>query len=81
MTVPVALPAPLERTAAFTAFAEALMSPDRPLPRLLTGTLPVGEPPVRAIPGINGVLRRSAETPSLPSELGVAWAEAPRTYR
>jgi len=81
MTVPVALLAPLERTAAFTAFAEALMSPDRPLPKRLTGTLPIGEPPERAMPGIDGVLRRSAETRSLPSELGVAWAEAPRTYR
>jgi predicted dehydrogenase len=77
----VPLLAPLERTAAFTAFAETLTTADQPLPKLLTGTVAVGEPPVRVIPGINAVLRRCADTGSLPSELGVAWAETTRNYK
>jgi predicted dehydrogenase len=79
----VALLAPLERTAGFTAFAEALTAPGRPLPTLLDGALVTahGEPParVRVIDGINAVLRRTADTGALPSELGIAWATPART--
>lgn len=72
---------PLSRTAAFTAFAEALTAPGRPAPSLLNGALVTaeGDPPVRVIGGINAVLRRVAETGSLPSELGVPWATPAHT--
>jgi predicted dehydrogenase len=80
----VPLVAPLERTRAFTAFAETLMSPAQPLPALLdddTIVASLGEPParIRVIRGINDLLRRSAQTGALPSELGVSWAVEPRT--
>jgi hypothetical protein len=75
---------PLERTAAFTTFAETLMTAGQRPPALLDDSAvdTHGEPParVRVIRGINAVLRRSAESLFLPSELGVAWAEATRTY-
>lgn len=82
---PAAVPliAPLERTAGFTAFAEALTAPGGPEPTLLDGPLVAaqGEPParVRVITGINDVLRRAAERCALPSELGVGWAGTPYT--
>ncbi|HET6529411.1 MAG TPA: Gfo/Idh/MocA family oxidoreductase [Actinoplanes sp.] len=73
---------PLSRTAAFTAFAEALITPGQPPPARLDDRFVAvhGEPPdhVRIIPGITTVLRRSAQSRLLPSELGVAWAPAPR---
>jgi predicted dehydrogenase len=83
---PVGVPllVPLERTAAFTTFAETLMTAGQPAPARLDDSVvdTHGEPParVRVIRGINAVLRRSAESLLLPSELGVAWAEATRTY-
>ncbi len=82
---PAAVPliAPLERTAGFTAFAQALTAPGGPAPTLLDGPLVVshGERParVRVIAGINDVLRLAAATLSLPSELGIAWAGRPHT--
>ncbi|GGK77369.1 Gfo/Idh/MocA family protein [Mangrovihabitans endophyticus] len=79
----VPLLAPLARTAGFTAFAEALTDPDGPRPSMLDGDLvtSAGEPPqrVRVIRGINALLRRTADTGALPSELGVAWATRPRS--
>jgi predicted dehydrogenase len=82
---PAAVPliAPLERTAGFTAFAEALTAPGGPVPTLLDGPFVVsqGEPParVRVVTGINEVLRRTAGALALPSESGVAWARPPYT--
>jgi predicted dehydrogenase len=82
---PAAVPliAPLERTAGFTAFAEALTAPGGPAPTLLDGprVRSQGAPParVRVIDGINDVLRRAAATLSLPSELPIGWAVRPHT--
>ena len=82
---PAAVPliAPLERTAGFTAVAEALTAPGGPVPALLDGPVVTeqGEPParVRVVTGINEVLRTAAATGALPSELGVGWAVPPYT--
>ncbi|MCA2213124.1 Gfo/Idh/MocA family protein [Jidongwangia harbinensis] len=74
----VPLLAPLERTAGFTAVAEALAAPGNPLPTLLDDALVTehGAPSarVRVIGGINAVLRRVADTGALPAELGIDWA-------
>jgi predicted dehydrogenase len=74
----VALVAPLDRTAAFTAVVQALTGPGAAPPALLDDSFvePVGAGPerVQVIRGINAVLRESAETLKLPSESGVAWA-------
>ncbi|WP_433718295.1 Gfo/Idh/MocA family protein [Actinoplanes sp. CA-051413] len=74
----VALVAPLERTAAFTAVVQALTGPGAAPPTLIDDTFveAVGSGPerVQVIPGINAVLREAAETLKLPSESGVAWA-------
>ncbi|MEV4640633.1 Gfo/Idh/MocA family oxidoreductase [Actinoplanes sp. NPDC049548] len=68
---------PLARTEAFTGVLEALTAPEVPLPTLLGGPLVEIRGGVRVIRGINRVLRRSAETLALPSELGVPWAVPP----
>ena len=74
----VALVAPLERTAAFTAVVQALTGPGAAPPALLDDSFvePVGAGPerVQVIRGINAVLREAAGTLKLPSESGVAWA-------
>ncbi|GAA3921643.1 Gfo/Idh/MocA family oxidoreductase [Amorphoplanes auranticolor] len=74
----VALVAPLERTAAFTAVVQALTGPGAAPPALLDDSFvePVGAGPerVQVIRGINAVLREAAESLKLPSESGVAWA-------
>lgn len=74
----VALVAPLERTADFTAVVQALTGPDADPPMLIDDAFleSVGEGPqrVQVIRGINAVLREAAETLTLPSESGVAWA-------
>jgi predicted dehydrogenase len=77
----VPLLAPLERTAAFTAVAEALSAPGTPLPTLLDGSLVTthGDGPgrVTVIRDINAVLRNAADTMELPFESGVTWAVPP----
>ncbi|MFI7540415.1 Gfo/Idh/MocA family protein [Actinoplanes sp. NPDC049599] len=74
----VALVAPLERTAGFTAVVQALTGPgaDPPTPIDDAFVMSVGEGPerIQVIPGINEVLREAAETLKLPSESGVPWA-------
>ena len=79
----VALLCPLEQTAAFTSVVEALTAPGQPLPALLAGpeVTPVGAGAerIQVIEGINAVLRQSATTARLPSELGVGWAVPPLT--
>ncbi|MBM2620992.1 Gfo/Idh/MocA family oxidoreductase [Actinoplanes sp. LDG1-06] len=65
---------PLESTVAFTTVLEALTLPDAAVPKLL-------KVPGRTIPGINDLLRVSADTLSLPSELGVPWAGRPERRR
>ncbi|MEU8228544.1 Gfo/Idh/MocA family oxidoreductase [Actinoplanes sp. NPDC048967] len=74
----VALVAPLERTAAFTAVVQALTGPGAAPPALIDDAFlaAVGSGPerVQVIPGVNAVLREAAETLKLPSESGVAWA-------
>ena len=74
----VALVAPLERTADFTAVVQALTGPGADPPTLIEDAFleSVGEGPerVQVIPGINAVLREAAETLKLPSESGVPWA-------
>ncbi|WP_431729312.1 Gfo/Idh/MocA family protein [Verrucosispora sp. TAA-831] len=75
----VPLIAPLARTAPFTAVLTALQA--APEPTLLGGgwveTVGDGPQRVRVVPGVNDVLRRSAESGALPTELGVPWAVAP----
>ena len=74
----VALVAPLERTAHFTAVVQALTGPAATAPALIEDPFlaPVGQGPdrVQVITGINAVLREAAETLKLPSESGVSWA-------
>jgi predicted dehydrogenase len=77
----VALIAPLERTAAFTAVLESLTALALPLPELLdepyVESRGAGAGRVQVIRGVNAVLRQSARTGRLPSESGVAWAVPP----
>ena len=73
----VPLLAPLSRTEPFTTVVEWLTAPDVPPPVLLDGRHVEDHDGVRVIPGVNAVLRRSAEETALPSELGVSWAAAP----
>jgi len=74
----VALVAPLERTAGFTAVVQALTGPGADPPALIDDAFveSVGEGPerVQVIPGINAVLREAVGALKLPSESGVAWA-------
>ncbi|MBU2668355.1 Gfo/Idh/MocA family oxidoreductase [Actinoplanes bogorensis] len=65
---------PLESTADFTSVLEALTLPGNPLPHRL-------DVPGHTIPGINALLRRAADTLSLPSELGITWATRPDRWR
>ena len=78
----VALVAPLERTAGFTAVVAALIGAG-PAASTLDGDLvaDIGAGParVRSIRGINAILRRAAGELALPSELGVPWASPPWT--
>ncbi|MCI4065750.1 Gfo/Idh/MocA family oxidoreductase [Micromonospora sp. R77] len=75
----VPLIAPLARTAPFTAVLAALR--DAPAPTLLGGDLVratgTGGQRVLTIGGINAVLRRAAQTGTLPTESGVPWAVPP----
>jgi predicted dehydrogenase len=77
----VPLLAPLDRTAGFTAVAEALSAPGTPLPTLLGGPLVTahgeGSGRVTVIREINAVLRYAADSMELPSESGVGWAVPP----
>ncbi|WP_320064175.1 Gfo/Idh/MocA family protein [Micromonospora sp. RTGN7] len=70
---------PLARTAPFTAVLEAIGA--APEPTLLGGDLVivVGQGPDRVltVQGVNGALRRAAESGALPSELAVPWAVPP----
>ncbi len=66
---------PLAATADFTAVLEALT--EAPVPHLLNSDTVAVDGPHRTITGINALLRHSAETSSLPSELGVPWATTP----
>ena len=72
------LVAPLALTADFTAVVQALTAPGTPEPILIDDAFvdSVGLPParIRVIRGINAVLRKAADTMTLPSEWGVAWA-------
>ena len=74
----VALVAPLERTADFTAVVQALTGPGADAPALIDDSFiaPVGEGPgrVQVVTGIDAVLREAAESLKLPSESGVPWA-------
>ncbi|WP_422774495.1 Gfo/Idh/MocA family protein [Plantactinospora sp. WMMC1484] len=78
---PIAVPliAPLHRTAAFTALAQAIQA--APEPELVAGDrmLATGAGPDRVltIRGVNAVLRRAAAEGALLSELGVPWAVKP----
>ncbi|MFY1674821.1 Gfo/Idh/MocA family protein [Plantactinospora sp. WMMB334] len=78
---PVAVPliAPLHRTAAFTALAQAIQA--APEPELVAGdrVLATGAGPDRVltIRGVNAVLRRAAAEGALLSELRVPWAVKP----
>jgi predicted dehydrogenase len=72
---------PLADTADFTTVLEALTAPDTPVPHLLDERHVVTVGATRTIPGINKILRESAETLSFPSDLGVVWAAAPHTTR
>ncbi|MEV4343790.1 Gfo/Idh/MocA family oxidoreductase [Actinoplanes sp. NPDC049596] len=72
---------PLAATADFTMVLESLTAPDTPLPHLLTGDAVTVDGPNRTIPGINEILRKTAATLSLPSELGVPWAVPPYRRR
>ncbi|MBL7258224.1 Gfo/Idh/MocA family oxidoreductase [Actinoplanes sp. LDG1-01] len=65
---------PLESTIDFSTVLEALTLPDTPTPQLI-------DVPNSTIPGINGLLRLSADTLTLPSELGVSWAAKPDRRR
>ncbi|MGC4806903.1 Gfo/Idh/MocA family protein [Micromonospora sp. DT233] len=71
--------APLARTAPFTAVLEAVHA--APEPTLLGGDLVavtgVGADRVLTVRGVNGVLRRCAESGSLPAESAVPWAVPP----
>ncbi|MFE0588864.1 Gfo/Idh/MocA family protein [Micromonospora echinospora] len=71
--------APLARTAPFTAVLEVIQH--APEPTLLDGDLvtTTGDGPDRVVTirGVNGVLRRAAETGALLSELAVPWAVPP----
>ena len=77
----VALIAPLERTAAFTAVLESLTALALPLPELLDDPYVEshgeGAGRVQLIRGVTAVLRQTARTGRLPSESGVAWAVTP----
>ncbi|WP_329105068.1 Gfo/Idh/MocA family protein [Micromonospora sp. NBC_01699] len=70
---------PLDRTAGFTALIEAIHA--APEPTLLGGETVVGTGAgpdrVWSIRGVNGVLRRAAESGALLRELGVPWAVEP----
>jgi predicted dehydrogenase len=71
-----ALLAPLDRTLGFTRLTAALTGGPRPAlvdDAFLTDQ-GSGAGRVRVITGVNEVLRRSADTGLLPSELGVPWA-------
>jgi predicted dehydrogenase len=72
---------PLADTIDFTTVLEALTAPDAPAPHLLDDRHVVTAGAVRTITGINEVLRESAATLSLPSELGVPWATEPHATR
>ncbi|MDY7088671.1 MAG: Gfo/Idh/MocA family oxidoreductase [Actinomycetota bacterium] len=65
---------PLESTIDFTTVLEALTRREAPTPQLV-------DAPDRTIPGINNLLRLSAKTLTLPSEMGVAWATKPEHHR
>lgn len=71
--------APLARTAPFTAVLEAVRA--APEPTLLGGDLVtaagVGPDRVLSVRGVNGALRRAAESGALLSELAVPWAVPP----
>jgi predicted dehydrogenase len=71
--------APLARTAGFTAVLEAVHA--APEPTLLGGDLVTvtgaGPDRVLTVRGVNGVLRRCAESGSLPAESAVPWAVPP----
>jgi predicted dehydrogenase len=71
----VPLVVPLSSTAAFTAVLECLTG--APVPTLLDHPQVTSAGGVRVIRGINAVLRRAADTMTLPSESGVAWAVPP----
>jgi predicted dehydrogenase len=76
-----ALIAPLERTAAFTAVLESLTALALPAPQLLDDpyveSRGEGSGRVQVIRGVNAVLRTAARTGRLPSESGVEWAVTP----
>jgi hypothetical protein len=70
------LVAPLSRTAAFTALAEAILAAPAPHPIDASYHRTSGDGPDRmvAVDGISHLLRRAATTLALPTELGAPWA-------